>query len=524
VSEPAEAGGKLARRAGIVAIGTLASRVLGLGRDAVFAASFPAAATDLFFVAFTIPNALRALLGEGAVTSAVVPVFSEVREEEGLEAAKRFHARVTGVLGLILLAVSILGSLAAPLLTLPYAAGFAPERFDDTVTLTRVVFPYLFFAGVAALGMGGLNSLRRFAVPAFAPAMLNVAFIAAPFLLAAPAAYLGLPPVGALALGALVGGALVVLAQVPALHRAGLLRWPRPALDPRVREVVRRMLPLLAGLGVYQLNVMLGRLLATYLAPGSPTYLYFGQRLVELPQGMLALAIAGAALPTLSDLVARDARPELERVFGQALRLTLFLAIPATVGLAVLAEPLIRALIGRGHYGEHEIAETAASLTVQALGVWAIASVRVLVPLFYAHRDTRSPVIASAVNLVVFAAVGLGTMGPLAHVGLALALSVAGFAQMAALLVLLRWRVGSLGLGAVVRSALRSAAAAAAMGGALWGFGQLAPPAFLRALGGLPYLGCAVVLGAVVYFAAVRALGASELAEMRQAVRKRRVR
>lgn len=516
--------GAIARRAGLVAAGTLTSRALGFARDVVLAAVFPKAATDLFFVAFTIPNALRVLLGEGAVSSAVVPVFSEVRAEEGEEAARSYFAKLTGLLGLTLLVVSVLGVLAAPALVSLYATGYLddPERFGTTVELTRWVFPYLFFIGLAALGMGGLNALRRFAVPAFAPALLNVALIAAAFLLVGPALALGLPAIGALALGALVGGALQVLAQWPAQRRAGLLRVPRIDLkDPRVRKTLRLLVPLLAGFGVYQLNTMLGRSFATFLPTGAQSYIYYGQRLVEIPQGMFALAIAAAALPTLSDLRARGEDAEVREVFGYAFRLTLLLAIPSSVALAVLAEPIVAVAFGRGEFGRAEVLETAASLRWQAAGVWAIASVRTVVPMFFAYQDTRSPVIASATNLVFFAAVSLLLMGPFEHVGIAMGLSAAGAAQLFMLLALLRRRVGRLGLRAVVIGGARISAAAAAMGAALWCVARLG--AWERGATGMnvAVLLGALAAGATVFLGAAALLRSPELRELMGAVRRR---
>jgi putative peptidoglycan lipid II flippase len=515
----------ITRRAGVVAAGTFASRALGFGRDVVFAAVFPKEATDLFFVAFTIPNALRVLLGEGAVSSAVVPVFSEVRAKEGEERARAYFAKLTFAMGLVLAIVSITGVLAAPALVAAYATGYLDDaaRFADTVALTRWVFPYLFFIGLTALGMGGLNALRRFAVPAFAPALLNVAFIASAFTLVGPALWLGLPPVGALALGALIGGALQLLVQWPAQRSVGLLRKPSIDLrDPAVKKTFALLVPLLAGFGVYQINTMLGRSFATFLPAGSQSYLWYGQRVVEIPQGMFALAIAGAALPTLSDLRARGDLEKLRELFSHSLRLTLFLAIPASAILAVLAEPVIAVGFGRGAFGRDEVLGTARSLEWQAAGVWAIAAVRTVVPMFYAYNDTRTPVIASATNLVFFAGTALALMGPLDHVAIAIALSAAGAAQLAMLLALLRRKVGPLGLGAVAVSALKIAFASLAMCAAAWGVARFG--AWER--GGndvfnIVVLALAIAAGGVAFLLAAALVRCRELRELYGAVRRR---
>lgn len=522
--EPDERGA-IARRAGIVGAGTLLSRVLGFARDIVFAAIFPTGATDLFYVAFTIPNALRVLLGEGAVSAAVVPVFSEVRAKDGEAAALRYFARLTGLLGLVLAIVTALGVLFAPALVSVYATGYlleAPEKFEQTVELTRVVFPYIFFMGLAALGMGGLNALRRFAVPAFAPALLNVALIAAAFTLAGPAEALGLPPIGALAIGALIGGALQLVAQWPTQRAVGLLRKPELTLrDPAIRKTLALMVPLLAGFGVYQLNTMLGRTFLSFLEEGSQSYIWYGQRLVEIPQGMFALAIAGATLPTLSDLRARGDVTQLRELFGYSLRLTLFWAIPASVLLAVLAEPIVAVAFGRGAFERTDVIETAASLRWQAAGVWAIASVRTVVPLYYAYNDTRTPVVASAINLIVFAVTALALMGLFAHVGVAMALSAAGAAQLFLLLGLLRQKVGRLGLKAVLRSVARIVIASLAMAAASLAVARYGHFERGADLGNALVLAGSVLAGGFVFLAVSKALRTSELDDVLTAVKRR---
>lgn len=454
-------------RAGIVAAGTLASRILGAVRDAVIAGFFPLAATDAFFVAFTIPNALRVMLGEGAVANAFIPVFSEIRAREGESRAKAFYAALSGAMLVVLGSVTVLGMVAAPFLVPLYAAGYRsdPVKFQTTIDLTRLVFPYIFFMGIAALGMGALNTLKRFFVPAFAPALFNVAMIAAPFLFVPIAVAAGASPIAGLAISALVGGALQVVAQFPALSKVGMLRRPRVDFaDPGVRKALGLLMPLMLGMGVYQINIMLSRLFASYLPDGSQSFLYYGQRLVEIPQGMLALAIASATLPSLTELRNRDEHAKAKDVFSYGVRLTLFIATPASVALAVLAEPTCAVLFGRGAFGPTEVALTARSLIWMAVGVWAIATVRNVVQMFYAYNDTRTPVACSALNLVVFAGTSLALLGSMRHAGIAAATSVASVAQLCALVLLLRRRIGTLPWKALSASVLRSILASAAMG------------------------------------------------------------
>ena len=516
----------ITRRAGVVAAGTLSSRVLGAVRDAVIAAMFALTATDAFWVAFTIPNALRSLLGEGAVSGAFVPVFSEAREKEGLARARSFYASLSGVMLVILLSVSVLGVLLAPWIVQLYAAGYEGERLELTVELTRVVFPYIFLMGLAALGMGALNSMKRFAVPAFAPALLNVALIAAAFVLVPVIVDLGWPAVLALSIGALAGGVLQVAAQLPALRRADLWERPRFGLsDPYVKKAFRLMVPLLAGLGVYQVNVMLSRLFASFLPEGAQSFIYYGQRVVEIPQGMFAFAIATAALPTLSTLRSRGDEDGVKKTFSYGLRLNLFVAVPATVALVLLAEPTVAVLFGRGEFEPWMVRETGRSLAWQAAGVWAVASVRTVIPMFHAYNDTRSPVVCSAVNLAVFVAVAVALMGPWNHVGIAAAFSAAAVAQLAALLYLLRKRVGRIGLREVIASGARMGVAAALMGAVVWGIASLGS---WEEGGNDPgnivlYVG-AVAAGAGVYLLAARLLRAPELDDLLAALRRRRTR
>lgn len=446
----------VAKRAGIVAAGTLLSRILGAVRESFTAAHFPIDQTDAFFVAFTIPNALRSILGEGAVASAFVPVFSEVRDKEGDDRARRFYQNLSGIFIAILLAVTVLGVLAAPWVVTLYAAGLRdePARFATTVELTRLVFPYIFFMGLAALGMGVLNASKKFFAPAFAPALLNVAMIAAAVFFIPLAMSFGFSPIAALAFGALVGGVLQVLAQWPSLKTAGFLGRPRFDLsDPYVRKVFKLLGPLVLGLGIYQINLVLARQLASFLPTGAQSYIYYASRVVDLPQGVFALAIGTAALPSLATLKQRDAHDEIKTLFRDALGLSLFVALPATLVLITIAEPTVVMLFMRGQFTLNEVSPTALQLALQAFGIWTVAIIRIVVPVFYAYNDTKSPIVGSAMNLVTFAIVSLGLMDRFGHLALALGLSLATLAQLVVLAFLLRKRIGAFGITQVLASA-----------------------------------------------------------------------
>lgn len=517
---------EITRRSGVVAAGTLGSRLLGAVRDAVIAASFPLAHTDAFFVAWTIPNTLRSLLGEGGIAAAFIPVFTELDEREGRSRAHAYYQRFFGVFACVLVAVSALGVLTAPLWATLFAAGYREDadKFALTVSLTGLVFPYLLFAGLAALLAGVLNALGRFFVPAFAPALLNVGLIAAPFLLVPVATALGGPPVAALAIGALLGGALQVLVQLPALRQVGVPAAPRFSLsDPAVRKSFVLLAPLLLGTGVHQLNILLSRLLASFLPNGAQSFLYYAQRLVEIPQGMFAVAIASAALPSLAKLRSRGDDAEAKAALRHGLRLSLFVALPASAALAALAGPIVTVFFSRGAFGQAEVAATARALVWLALGVWTVASVHPIVRMFYADGDTRTPVVAAGLNLAVFFGLSLATMDTLAHEAIALATSVASLAQLAWLVVALRRRIGALGIGEVATAAARALGASALMAFAVravatlgdWGRGGNDPR-------NLAVLALATAVGLVTYAGAARMLGATELAEVLAAARGRR--
>lgn len=518
----------IARRAGIVAIGTLASRILGAVRDAAIAGYFRVADTDAFVVAWTIPNTLRRVLGEGAVSAAIVPIYNEVRETEGKARAQRYVAAISGVMLLLLSAVSALGVFTSSLWTTLYAAGYRADhaKWETTTLLTQLCFPYLLLVGFAALGMGILNSVGRFAVAAFAPALLNVAVILTPFLFTPIALSLGLPAVAGLAIATLAGGVLHVVVQFPALRREGLL--PRPTLafaDPAVKKTLLLMVPLVLGSGIYQLNIMLSRLFASYLPAGAQSFLYYGQRLVEIPQGMFALAVASATLPNLARHKSLGQHDAAKATLRYSLRLSLFIAIPASVALVVLATPTIAVLFGRGEFTDVSVRQTARSLAWMAGSTWAVAAIHPITRMYYAYNDTRTPVWCSALNLVAFASVSFVGMRSYGHVAIAAATSAGAIAQLLGLLVMLPRRVGATGFAEVLRSSLRCLVASLAMGAVIYDVARVATwtqnGSPVRSL--ITYLAI-VPFGALVYFAACSLLRSPELGELRSVLSRRAVR
>ncbi|MGB0678281.1 MAG: murein biosynthesis integral membrane protein MurJ [Polyangiales bacterium] len=427
--------------------GNLLSRLLGLVRDLVLAARFARRSTDVFFVAFTIPNSLRALLAEGAMSAAFVPLLSEAVAKEGhAEAQTRFRLFV-GLMLTLSTVVAALGIVGAPLLVYGYAAGYGvqSEKFALTVQTTRWLFLYLPLIAWASVSAAALHSQRRFIAAAFAPLSLNVALVTAAWWPTQLSPWRGDTAILTLAVAAVLGGVLHFGLLLPALGRAGFAFWPHFAWRaPIVQRARGLLIPLLAGLSVYQVNVMLSRLFASFLPDGAQSYLYYGQRLAEIPQGMLAVAVAQAVMPELSAAHASGDASKLAALLGQSLGWVLYLALPASFFLLFCAEPTVTTLFGRGQFGPQDVAECARSLRMQALGVCGVAASRTVVPLYHASGDTRTPVRCSALNLVIFAAAAPLAMGPLDHAGIALATSLAAWTQLGALLWGLRRRLPQL--------------------------------------------------------------------------------
>lgn len=515
----------IAGRAGIVAAGTLSSRLLGLVREQVLAAVFTRAATDVFFVAFLIPNVLRQLVAEGAVQNGVLPVLTEVRQKQGEARARSFFRALRGLSLALLLVLSLLGVVAAPALVALFAGGYGdtPGLLERTVTVTRWIFPYIFFMGTAALGVAALNTHRRFVVTSFAPALLNVAFIACA--LALPAWFIGrgLDPLYALCAGVLLGGVLQVVAQWPSLRAIGYFERPRFDLgDRQVREVLRRMLPVLFGFGVYYVDVVVARHMLSEEGVGAQSYFGFAMRLCDFPQGIFVMAVQTATLPSLALLASSHQHRELVHTFSHGLRLASFVAIPASCLFVALAEPIVRLVFERGHFDATATTETARALVAQGAGIWAVAAVRQLVIVFYALGDTRSPVFVAALDFAVFLTFALILRQTMGHVGIGWAVSLSSLAQMGMLGFLLRRRLGQLdgrriadSLARTVAASLASAVVATAA--ARW-LASVAPETALGALlpGGV---GC-LVFGAV-YLMAAALLRCPELSELTGPIRRR---
>lgn len=497
------------RAVGSLGLATLTSRILGFVRDVVMARAFGAGPiTDAFFVAFRIPNLFRRLLAEGALSTAFIPVFAESLAVGSRPDFNRMVRAVSGALTLTLCAVSALGVLLAPWLVGVMAPGFSgvPGQLGLAITLTRLMFPYLIFVGLGALAMGVLNTHHRFFTSALGPAVLNVGMITS-ILALAPHVQ---PPVLALAVGVLVGGLGQFAIQLPEIRGVGVTLLPSAEFShPALRRITRLLGPAVFGLAAVQLNVFVNTLLASLLPAGSISFLYYADRVVEFPLGVFGVAVASASLPAMAQQAARRDLAGLTGTVNFALRLSCFVAIPASVGLWLLREPITRLLFERGRFGPEDTQATAWALGFYALGLTAFSAVRIVAQAFYALEDPRTPVRVGIMAVGLNVALALALMGPLAHGGLALSASASATANLLALLWLLRRRLGPLGGRRIVASLARAGAAtvvvAAWCGLLLWGWPE-APARGIEAA----WLGAAIAGGVAGYGAASFALGGEE--------------
>jgi len=383
--------GRLTRAAGIVGGFTLMSRVMGLFRDIVIAYMFGTQkAADVFFVAFRIPNMLRRLTAEGALTVAFVPVFTDYLTNRGKDEALRVARIVFTFAAFFLGLLTLLGIIFAAPLTELMAVGWLAdqEKFTLTVFLTRLVFPYIFFVSLVALAMGILNSFRHFMAPALSPVLLNLSMIACTLFLSP---FLE-EPVTALAYGVLVGGVAQLLFQLPYLYRYGIsfgadFNFRHPAL----RRLLFLMGPAVFGAAVYQVNIFVSTILASMLPSGSVSYLYYADRLLEFPVGIFAIALGTAALPSFSFLVAKGEVGELRGAVSYSLRLVNFVSLPAALGLMVISVPVFSLFFQRGAFDANATLNTAQALVYYSLGLWGVSGVKVSASVFYAMKDTRTP-------------------------------------------------------------------------------------------------------------------------------------
>jgi len=442
------AGVKLLKSTATVGSATILSRILGFVRDVVLAKMFGASGeTDAFFLAFRIPNFMRRLFAEGSFSLAFVPVLSEYKAIGDRQALRELIDHVTGTLAAFLLVLIAIGIFAAPLVLSIFAPGWLADdrpEFDLSAGMLRITFPYIMLISLTALAGGILNTFERFLVPALTPVMLNISLIAAALLLADRLEV----PVTALAWGVLVAGFAQLLIQIPALMRLGLM--PRPRWGWRhtgVRRIMKLMIPTLFGSSVAQVNLLFDSIIATFLVTGSVSWLYYSDRLLEFPLGVLGIALATVILPNLSQKHASASQGEFSATLDWALRLAVIITLPAAVGLAILSEPILITLFQYDAFKPDDARMAALSLVAYSVGLPAFISVKVLAPGYYARQDTKTPVkiaIAAMVSNMVLNILFVGLLlftgfeGP--HAGLALASSIAAYLNAILLYIGLRKR------------------------------------------------------------------------------------
>ncbi len=499
---------------------TMLSRVLGFVRDILIAAVLGAGpVADAFFVAFRFPNLFRRLVAEGAFSAAFVPLFSRRLEEDGRGAARAFAEETLSVLLTTLLIFTVLVEIAMPWLMHVIAFGFvdSPDKFNLAVAFARLAFPYLLFMALVALLGGVLNALYRFAAAAAAPVLLNVVLVTV-LLFFADA---GETPGHALSWGVSLAGAGQFLWLLYACHRAGMrLHLPRPRLTPGVRRLLALMVPLGLTAGVMQINLLIGTVIAT-LRDGAVSYLYYADRIYQLPLGVVGIAIGTALLPTLARTLRAGDEGAAMAAQSRALEVAALLTLPAAAALMVIPGPIVSVLFERGAFAATDVNATAAALAAFALGVPAFVLVKVLSPGFFAREDTVTPLKISIAAVATNVALSLALVWQFAHVGIALATTVASWLH-AGLMWAILARRGHLVLGAQLESRLpRMVLASLVMALVLWGIAAaLAAPlaggtaARIAALAGL------VVVGAVFYAVAAHVVGAARLGDLRAMLRR----
>ncbi|MDR9891715.1 murein biosynthesis integral membrane protein MurJ [Pseudenterobacter timonensis] len=487
---------------------TMFSRVLGFARDAIVARVFGAGmATDAFFVAFKLPNLLRRIFAEGAFSQAFVPILAEYKSKQGEEATRVFVAYVSGLLTLALAVVTVLGMLAAPWVIMVTAPGFADtvDKFALTTQLLRITFPYILLISLASLVGAILNTWNRFSIPAFAPTFLNISMIGFA-LFAAPYFH---PPVLALAWAVTVGGVLQLVYQLPHLKKIGMLVLPRISFrDAGAMRVIKQMGPAILGVSVSQISLIINTIFASFLVSGSVSWMYYADRLMEFPSGVLGVALGTILLPSLSKSFASGNHDEYCRLMDWGLRLCFLLALPSAVALGILAKPLTVSLFQYGKFSAFDALMTQRALVAYSVGLMGLIVVKVLAPGFYSRQDIKTPVKIAIVTLIMTQLMNLAFIGPLKHAGLSLSIGLAACLNA----VLLYWQLRKQKIFTPqpgwMRFMVRLVVAVLVMAAALLGMMHVMPD---WAQGTMPWrllrLMAVVMVGVVAYFATLAVLG-----------------
>jgi putative peptidoglycan lipid II flippase len=522
----------VARNAGVVSLAVMASRMLGLVRDQVFAALFGAGLQyDAFLAAFRIPNLLRDLFAEGALSAAFVTTFAQVLEKRGEEEAFRLSNRIATAMILVVGALSVLGWVFAPEIVYWLAPGFfnVPGKSELTIHLTRMMIPFLLFVAVAAQAMGLLNACHRFGIPALAPAFFNVGSIFGGLFFAyGVGPFLNLSPIEGMVIGTLLGGFLQFAVQWPSLRRVGFRYRPMLSFtDPGVLQIVRLMGPAVIGTAAVQINVFVNTNFASAIidpvtgavANGPVSWLSYAFRFMQFPIGVFGVAIATATLPPLSRSIARHDHNEFRQTLAHALVLVFLLCIPSAVGLAILGRPIIALIFEYGKFTAFDTVQTGNALAAYAIGLAGYAAIKVLSPAFYALGDARTPMLVSLFSVVVNYFMNSILVGPFGHVGLAFSTSTVALVNFILLTLLIRRKLGGVQGRQLVGSLLRICGATIALAAVAWMTSALAATLPLGQLSlRFVRVGAAIALASLVFYWSCRVLKIAELDEAINAI------
>ncbi|MHB8698494.1 MAG: murein biosynthesis integral membrane protein MurJ [Sulfuricaulis sp.] len=503
---------KLLKSTAITGGMTLLSRITGLIRDMLFASLLgTSVAADAFYVAFRIPNFLRRIFAEGAFSQSFVPVFSEYKAKYTAAEARAFVDHMAGIFGAILFVVTLIGVIAAPVLIAILAPGFLndPYKYNLTVQMMHVTFPYIFFISLVAMSAGILNTYGRFGAAAFTPVLLNISLIGAALWLAP---HMKQPAV-ALAWGVFIAGVVQLLFQIPFLRGIKMFPYPRMRLKKRARHdgvgrVFQLMLPAIFGVSIAQINLVINTVLASFLVTGSVTWLYYSDRLMEFPLGVFGIALATVILPSLARRHTQNSHDEFSHLLDWGLRWVFLIAIPASVALLMLSVPLVATFFQHGKFGPDDVEQSAAALKAFSFGLLGFILIKVLAPGFYARQDTKTPMRVGVISLVVNILLSLLLVSPLKHVGLALAISLSAFVNAGMLFVKLRQHNVYRPLPGWGWLLVRIVFASAVMGAVLfWGAGDLDSWLHASTLHRVWRLSIWVVVGALVYLLTIMTFG-----------------
>lgn len=488
---------------------TMVSRVLGFVRDAIIARFFGAGmATDAFFVAFKLPNLLRRIFAEGAFSQAFVPILAEYKNQQGIEASRTFVAYIAGLLTLVLAIVTLIGVVTAPFIIMITAPGFMQEssdKFELATIMLRITFPYIFFISLASLVGAILNTWNRFSVPAFVPTLLNISMIAFTLFLTP---YFN-PPVLALAVSVVVGGILQLLYQLPYLKKIGMLVLPRISFkDSGVWRVLKQMGPAILGVSVGQISLIINTIFASFLISGSVSWMYYADRLMEFPAGVLGVALGTILLPSLAKSFAKGDHKQYSELLDWGLRLCFLLALPSTVALGVISKPLISTLFEYGQFTLNDTLMTQRALVAYSIGLLGLILIKVLAPAFYSRQDIKTPVKIAIITLILTQLMNLAFIGPLQHAGLSLSIGLAACFNAGLLFWQLRKKKFYQPQPGWYRFLLKVIIAVLLMSVALWFGAQLLPDwstgSMLTRIG---YLFLLVIVGICIYFGSLALMG-----------------